>query len=88
MTHATANLKTVYGALVSAWVLDENKFEWTVVVPPNTTATVHLPVQDGYTLTLDGQAIDGQVIDKQGVAGATRELAAGKYQFLGVKETR
>lgn len=72
LSHACGSLKTMYGELVSDWKLNGGKFEWTVVVPPNTTATAHLPVKAGQKVTMNGKA----------VSGADHELVAGKYQFV------
>jgi alpha-L-rhamnosidase len=43
LTHAHGSLKTLYGKLVSEWRIENGMFEYTVVIPPNTTATVYLP---------------------------------------------
>jgi alpha-L-rhamnosidase len=72
LTQATGKLETPYGELVSQWTLADNTFEWTVVVPPNTTATVHLPVKEASEMTLDGQVIKGSV----------HEVEAGEYRFV------
>jgi alpha-L-rhamnosidase len=72
LTHACGKLKTVYGDLISEWKIDNGTFDWTVVVPPNTTATVHLPVKKGQKITLNDQ----------GVSGAVHEVVAGRYRFV------
>ncbi len=72
LTHATAKLQTGYGELASQWQQDNGKFEWTVTVPANTTATVHLPAKDNSKMTLDGKTIEGSV----------QELVAGEYRFV------
>jgi alpha-L-rhamnosidase len=72
LTHACGKLKTMYGELLSEWKLNGNKFEWTVIVPPNTTATVYPPVKDSQRITLNGSAVGGPV----------HQLTAGKYQFV------
>jgi alpha-L-rhamnosidase len=72
LTQAAGKLKTLYGELVSQWKLDNGTFAWTVIVPPNTTATVHLPVQEGSAIKLDGKATSGLV----------HELGAGEYRFV------
>jgi hypothetical protein len=41
-------------------------------VPPNTTATVHLPWADGDKITLNGR----------GLTGSVHELTAGVYRFV------
>ena len=43
LTHAKAALNSMYGLIVSDWRIVKGKFEWDIVVPPNTTATVTLP---------------------------------------------
>ena len=72
LTHAAGKLKTLYGQLVSQWTIANGAFEWTVVVPPNTTATVHLPMQEGSTIRLNGQA----------AAGSVHQVGAGEWQFV------
>jgi alpha-L-rhamnosidase len=69
LTCARAKLVTLYGELISDWKLENGSFEYTVVVPPNTTATVHLP-QNG-RITLNGNPVSGLV----------HNLEAGTYQF-------
>jgi alpha-L-rhamnosidase len=72
LTHASGKLKTPYGDLISEWKIDNGTFNWMVVVPPNTTATVHLPAKDGQKITLNEQA----------VSGAVHEIVAGRYRFV------
>jgi alpha-L-rhamnosidase len=72
LTQATGKLETLYGELVSQWTLADDAFGWTVVVPPNTTATVHLPVKEASDITLNGQAVSGSV----------HEVEAGEYHFV------
>jgi alpha-L-rhamnosidase len=72
LTQAVGRLKTRYGELVSQWQIDNGKFDWTVVVPPNTTATAYLPQTGGRQITLNGKA----------AAGLVHELGAGKHRFV------
>jgi len=72
LTHACGRLKTLYGELVSRWTLDQGTFEWTVVVPPNTTATVYVPVQKEHKIMMNGQAVSSSV----------HQVEAGEYQFV------
>jgi alpha-L-rhamnosidase len=71
-THACGKLKTLYGELVSQWKLADDRFDWTIVVPPNTTATVHLPVNGAHSITMNATPVHGFV----------HEIGAGKYQFV------
>jgi alpha-L-rhamnosidase len=72
VTQATGKLETPYGELVSQWKHKNGTFDWTVVIPPNTSATVHLPVQEASKITLNGQAVSGSV----------HEVEAGEYHFV------
>lgn len=72
LNQATGKLETLYGELVSQWTLAGGTFEWTLVVPPNTTATVHLPLKEASEITLNGQAVSGSV----------HEVEAGEYRFV------
>ena len=71
LTHALGRLQTPYGELLSQWNLETGVFRWTVVVPPNTTATAYLPVPPTRVITLDGRLVRGTVHD----------LAAGEHRF-------
>lgn len=72
LTQASGKLKTLYGELASAWKIDGNVFYWSVIVPPNTSATAYLPITTGQTVSLNGAP----------VSGAAHELGAGTYQFI------
>jgi alpha-L-rhamnosidase len=72
LTHACGTLKTLYGSITSQWKLEKGVFDWEVVVPPGTSATVHLPVKDARKITMNGTAITGTV----------HEVSAGKYHFV------
>jgi alpha-L-rhamnosidase len=71
LTEARAALQTPYGELVSAWELAGAHFRWQVVVPPNTTATAHLPASATSTIKLDDTLVNGLV----------HGLSAGAYHF-------
>ncbi len=46
LTHASARHKTPYGMASSSWRIEGEQIEVEVVVPPNSSATVHLPQSD------------------------------------------
>ena len=52
--------------------MNQGKFEWTVVIPPNTTATVHLPAGFAQTAT----------IDEEPAGGLVHELGAGRHRIV------
>jgi alpha-L-rhamnosidase len=72
LTYASATLKTPYGELVSRWKIEGGKFEWTVVVPANTRATLHVPSTANQKIMLNGEP----------VTGASHEVEAGRYHFV------
>lgn len=47
LTSARAAYQSVYGRIGSDWRIEKGQFLWSVEVPANTTATVHLPAPDG-----------------------------------------
>lgn len=71
LTYACGKLQTLYGEIVSQWKLDNGTFDYSVVIPPNTTATVYLPVEVN-RLTINGQPAMGRV----------HEISAGSYRFI------
>ena len=67
---ARATLQTPYGKVISGWEYDGDEFKYSVVVPPNTTATVNLPCTG--TVSINGETVEGQV----------HEITAGSYEFV------
>jgi alpha-L-rhamnosidase len=43
LQHASGKLRSVHGTIESAWRIDGNMFRLDLTIPPNTTATVHIP---------------------------------------------
>lgn len=72
LTSACGKLKTLYGELASEWKMVDGSFDWTIVIPANTSATVHLPVKESREITLNGKS------------ESAREylLEAGMYRFI------
>jgi alpha-L-rhamnosidase len=58
LTYARAAIETMYGKLVSEWHLKDGIFEYNIVIPPNTTATVTLPCSG--EVVLNGEAVYGR----------------------------
>ena len=72
LTSARGSLKTLYGEIISPWEITDGEFCWTIVVPPNTTATAYLPADHNQAITLDGSLVTGLVHD----------LQAGTHMFV------
>lgn len=48
LTYARGSIETMYGTLTSGWkLLEDNKIEMEVIIPPNTEAELHLPHSKG-----------------------------------------
>ena len=50
LSSVDASLKTMYGEIVSRWKRVQNVFSWEVVIPPNTSADIHIPSKDQETV--------------------------------------
>jgi alpha-L-rhamnosidase len=75
LTSAKATHQSMYGEIVSGWTLEGKKLTMKVVVPANTTATIHIPGQasginfNGGSLNQSGvnyKVADGKVLAKVG----------------------
>ena len=72
LTSAAGKLMTRYGEIVSQWEVADGAFQWTVNVPPNTTATAYLPIDGSQPITHDNNPVSGRV----------HELQPGKHWFV------
>ena len=57
LTHAKAELHSMYGFIRSEWTLQNDTFDWQITVPANTTATVYVPAKDRSHVTENGQPV-------------------------------
>ncbi len=55
LNSATGHYDSPYGRIESGWKIENGHFDWHIVVPPNTTAEVHVPATDA-DLVLEGNA--------------------------------
>lgn len=46
LSYATTELQSMYGTIRSAWTLENNQFDWHIIVPPNSHATIYVPAKD------------------------------------------
>ena len=86
LTRATTDLQSMYGLIQSAWVLDaeRGKFDWRIVVPPNTTATVHVPAAARATVregSLPAEQAPGVRLLRREAGAAVYEVESGEYYF-------
>jgi alpha-L-rhamnosidase len=79
-----ATHRSPYGLIVSHWNRAGDTFDWQVRVPPNTTATLHVPARDAAGVTESGQPADraeGVRFLKMENGAAVYEVASGTYRF-------
>jgi alpha-L-rhamnosidase len=84
LTSAKASYDSVRGRIVSDWKIKDRRLELTVTIPPNTSASVYLPVVDS------GRVKEGSKIaaEAEGVkfcrvqqGGSLFEIGSGTYRF-------
>jgi alpha-L-rhamnosidase len=84
LTSARGTLASLHGKIVSAWKRSAGRFDWEVVVPPNTTATARFPIPANAVIT-EGKTsltrIPGVTAVKRAKDATTCTLAPGTYQF-------
>ena len=85
ITRAQGHLETMHGKVSSSWKLAPGRFEWTVMVPPNTTATACFPVPAGAKIVESGRTLTraaGISAVKTTKTATSCELASGTYKFV------
>ncbi|HWC96134.1 MAG TPA: family 78 glycoside hydrolase catalytic domain [Candidatus Sulfopaludibacter sp.] len=84
LTSVSASHKSMYGSIATAWKRDANSFTLNVTVPPNTSATVWLPAQEGAKLTESKKpaaAAKGVKFLRNENGSALFEVESGTYAF-------
>jgi alpha-L-rhamnosidase len=86
LASATAELRSIYGPIRSAWTLDAERgvFDWRITVPANTSATVHVPAAASAAVREGGVSADespGVRFLRREADAAVYEVAAGEYHF-------
>jgi alpha-L-rhamnosidase len=75
---------SLYGTIESDWEINEGQFQWRVVVPPNTTATIFVPTKKPDSVRESGQLpAASRGIKPLGQSGdaVTFQVGAGEYRF-------
>jgi len=84
ITWVLGEYRSPYGLIGSHWVAKEDKLEWDIAIPPNTTATAHIPAKPGYEITESNHpAADspGVLFLERTANMAVLSLESGKYHF-------
>jgi alpha-L-rhamnosidase len=84
LTSASAELRSPYGLIRSAWTLRDGAFDWEVTVPANSTAMVYVPAAEGAEVREgDAPAAEAEgvrFLRREGGA-AVYEVGSGSYRF-------
>lgn len=80
-----ASYKSAYGLIKSSWKNRIDKFEWTISIPANTSATVHIPTNSVDEIVENGKTITSNAdikFIKMDKGTAVFEIASGTYHFV------
>ncbi len=79
LTNASAEILTIYGKASSSWKFENGDFNYEVVIPANTTATVTLPYAKAEQVVQNGLAVKTGYL--QNGNNLELNLGSGKYLF-------
>jgi alpha-L-rhamnosidase len=89
LTSARGSLHSVRGLIAVDWRHTGDAFTLKLTIPPNTTATVHIPAKSGEAVTESGMPLakaESVKFLKMENGRAVCELQSGTYQFESVPE--
>lgn len=76
--------QSMHGRIVSEWKIADGALLWNVTVPPNTTATIHLPAADAGEVTEGGNPLataPGVSLLRSDDGRVVCRLVSGRYAF-------
>jgi alpha-L-rhamnosidase len=86
LTHARAEYDSVRGKIASAWSIEGDQFNLGITIPPNTTATVHVPVTSGVGISESGRPVEqaeGVKVLRRDDGEVVLAVGSGDYEFVG-----
>jgi alpha-L-rhamnosidase len=84
LTRARGEYDSVRGRISSSWKIEDDRFVLEALIPPNTTATVHVPSTDD--VTEGGRPVheaDGVEFLRAGEGETVLSVGSGRYEFAG-----
>jgi alpha-L-rhamnosidase len=83
ITSASVRYESMYGRVSSAWVIADGRFELTVDVPPNTTATIRLPRAVVSAVAEGGSPLGSELgrSARQDGDMTVLDVGSGRYRF-------
>lgn len=86
MTFAKGHYDAMYGTIVSEWYSEKEGTRYKIVVPPNTTAKLHLQASDLRSITDNGASLNSSAgikqLSKEKEGRLSLELSPGTYNFF------
>jgi alpha-L-rhamnosidase len=76
--------KSPYGKIVSNWQIEDGCFKWNITVPPNSTATIHLPGQNITEGGLPADKAEGLTFLRKERGKSVFRVGSGTYELLSV----
>jgi alpha-L-rhamnosidase len=86
LTYARGAYDSVRGKIVSAWSIEGDQFNLRTTIPPNTTATVHVPVTGDTEVSESGKPVehaDDVKILNMDEGEVVLAVGSGDYEFVG-----
>ncbi len=84
LSYAKISLESMYGTIQSGWEIKGDSITLTVEIPPNTTATLKLPVEESSKITESDASLDktnGILSVKQRQQKVIVCIGSGRYEF-------
>jgi alpha-L-rhamnosidase len=84
LTHASGEYDSVRGRISSSWKIEGDRFVLEALIPPNTTATVHVPSTED--ISEGGRPVDeadGVEFLRTGEGETVLSVGSGRYEFAG-----
>jgi alpha-L-rhamnosidase len=84
-TSMKASHETMYGKVSSVWTVNDGKFDLTVEIPANTTATVRLHKTQLASVSESGRPLaagNGIINVRQEGDSVIADIGSGKYRFI------
>lgn len=84
-----ASYKSPYGVIKSSWKNSVDKFVWSLTIPANTTAVIHIPANNPDEVLVNGKPVSGNnslqfiKLDK---GAAVFAVPSGSYTFTRIKK--
>ncbi len=82
LTHVKCSHRTIRGSVISNWTKGEGKTEFEITIPPDTTAIIQLPANQGDSLTESGKPFPILVRNPETVK---LMIGSGSYRFTVAK---